>query len=110
MIPGYSELPETAFEELTKNPQLLAWFADVQRQLISSTVDLNGIGCTRILWNDTGADINPLQEVEATDGLTLSYIDGSGVVQRSAVTLEGRWLSSSGGFAAGNAREMTRIS
>lgn len=110
MIPGYSELPETAFEELTKNPQLLAWFADVQRQLISSTVELNGIGCTRILWNDTGSNILELQEVEASDGLTLSYVDNFGVVQRSGVVLEGRWLASSGGLNAGDAREMTRIS
>lgn len=110
MIPGYSELPETAFEELTKNPQLLAWFADVQRQLISSTVDLNGIGCTRIVWNNTGSNIQALQEVEASDGLSISYIDSSGTVRNSFLALRGRWVASSGALNAGEAREMTRIS
>jgi len=110
MIPGYSELNEATFEELTINHQLLAWFADVQRQLISSSVELNGIGCTRIVWNDTGSSILELQEVEASDGLTLAYFDNFGVLQRSGVVLEGTWIASSGGSSAGDAREMTRIS
>lgn len=109
MIPGYSELPETAFEELTKNPQLLAWFADVQRQLISSTVELNGIGCTRIMWNTSGATIGALEVVDSS-ALSHSYFNAAGNLVVSAVTVEGNWIASSAGLPAGIARAMTRVS
>lgn len=109
MIPGYSELPESVFEELTKNPQLLAWFADVQRQLISSTVELNGIGCTRIMWNTSGVTIDALDVVDSS-ALSHSYFNAAGSLASSGVVVEGNWIASSGGLPAGVARAMTRVS
>lgn len=110
MIPRNIELPDEVIAELTRNPVLLRWLSEIQSQLVTSTVELNGVGCTRIVWNDTGSNISALQEVDVDDGLTQSYIDSAGVVQKASPSyIEGRWIASSGGIASGDAREMTRI-
>lgn len=109
MIPKNVELPDDVLARISNDPVLLRWLSEVQSQLVTSTVELNGVGCTRIIWNDTGSVIDPLQIVNADDGLTLSFVDSSGVVQKSGDSIEGDWVASSGQMATGEAREMTRI-
>lgn len=109
MIPGNIELTDDILSEISKNPVLLRWLSEVQSQLVSSTTELNGVGCTRIVWNETGSDIDALQVVNADNGLTLSYFDAAGTLQKSAVVIEGSWIASSGFLSVGRAREMTRI-
>ena len=110
MIPKNIELPDSVLAELTSNPVIADWLREVQSQLVTSTIDLNGVGCTRIVWNETGADIEALETVNADSGLTPSYVNSSGVVSKSIDTLQGDWIASSGSIANGDAREMTRVS
>lgn len=110
MIPRNIELPDSVLAELTSNPTIAAWLREIQNQLVTSTIDLNGIGCTRIVWNETGVDIDSLETVNAESGLTPSYVNSSGVISKSMDTLEGDWIASAGAIANGDAREMTRVS
>ena len=109
MIPKNIELPDDVLRGLTSNPTLLRWLSEVQSQLVTSTVELNDLGCTRIVWNETGSDIDALQVVNADDGLTLSYFDAAGTLQKSADAIEGSWVACSGSIPNTEAREMTRI-
>lgn len=109
MIPKNIELPDDVLSRISSDPILLRWLSSVQSQLVTSTAELNGIGCTRIIWNDTGSAIAGNEEVNVDDGLTLSYFNSSGVLVRSTAIFSGVWFSSSGTIPAGEAREMTRI-
>lgn len=109
MIPNNVELPDDVIKELTTNPVLLRWLSSIQSQLITSSVEENGVGCTRLIKNKTGASVVNLEDVPAS-GLKILYYDSSGSVAESGVVLEGIWRQTSGGIVANNqAKMMTRV-
>ena len=109
MIPNNIELPDDVIRELTSNPILLRWLSSIQSQLITSTVEENGVGCTRLIKNKTGATIVNLEDVPAS-GLKILYFDSSGALLESSVVLEGVWRQASGGAIANNqTKMMTRV-
>lgn len=110
MIPRNIELPDEVIRELTSNQILLRWLSEIQKQLITGCVDENGIGCTRLVRNDTGAIISGDAETDA-GGLTVMYFNAAGALTASSVTIDGVWINVQGGdIGIGETKMMARLS